>query len=47
MTIPLTLDVDHPDLLVGVVEARGVSCGTASSALPAEIDAALAKRAGV
>jgi DNA/RNA-binding domain of Phe-tRNA-synthetase-like protein len=47
VTIPLTLEVDHPDLLVGVVEARGVSCGPASPALAAEIDAALAKRAGV
>jgi DNA/RNA-binding domain of Phe-tRNA-synthetase-like protein len=47
MTIPLTLDVDHPDLLVGVVEARGVSCSPASPALAAEIDATLAKRAGV
>jgi DNA/RNA-binding domain of Phe-tRNA-synthetase-like protein len=47
MTIPLSLDVDHPDLLVGVVEARGVSCGPTSPALAAEIDAALATRLGV
>src|SRR6185436_10395363 len=44
---PLAIDVEHPDLLVGIVEARGVSCGPASPALAAEIDAALAKRAGV
>lgn len=47
MTIPISLDVTHDDLLVGVVEARDVSCGPAAPALAAEIDAALAKRAGV
>ncbi len=47
MTVLIALEVDDPDLLVGIIEARGVSCGPASTALAAEIDMALAKRVGV
>lgn len=48
MTIPISLEVtDNPDLLVGILEARGVPTGPASAALAAEIDAALEKRLGV
>jgi DNA/RNA-binding domain of Phe-tRNA-synthetase-like protein len=43
---PLSMEVSDADLLVGVVEARGVPQGPASAALAADIDAALAKRAG-
>lgn len=46
MTTPLAIEVSDPDLLVGVVEARGIRRGPASPELAAEIDAALAKRAG-
>ena len=46
MTTPISLDVDNDDLLAGIVEARGIPAGPASAALAAEIDAALAKRAG-
>jgi len=44
---PISLEAANDDLLVGVVEARDVPAGPASPALSAEIDAALAKRAGV
>jgi DNA/RNA-binding domain of Phe-tRNA-synthetase-like protein len=47
VTTPIALEVNDEDLLVGLVEARGVSCGPASAALAAEIDAALARRVGV
>lgn len=47
MTTPVSLDVANDELLAGIVEARGVPTGPASAALAAEIDAALAKRAGV
>ena len=48
MSTPISLEVtDHPDLLVGIVEARGIPAGPASVALAAEIDAALEKRLGV
>jgi DNA/RNA-binding domain of Phe-tRNA-synthetase-like protein len=48
MSLPISLEVtDNPDLLVGIVEARGVPAGPASASLEAEIDAALAKRLGV
>ena len=46
MTTPISLDVANDDLLAGIVEARGVPAGPASAALAAEIDAALAQRAG-
>jgi DNA/RNA-binding domain of Phe-tRNA-synthetase-like protein len=46
VTTPLAIEVSDPDLLVGVVEARGIRRGPASPELAAEIDAALAKRAG-
>lgn len=47
MTTPVALDVANDELLAGIVAARGVPRGPASAALAAEIDAALAKRAGV
>jgi DNA/RNA-binding domain of Phe-tRNA-synthetase-like protein len=47
VTTPVSLDVANDELLAGIVEARGVPTGPASAALAAEIDAALAKRAGV
>src|SRR5207247_5877140 len=47
VTVPIALEVDDPDLLVGIVEARGVRSGPADAALSAEIDSALAKRAGI
>jgi DNA/RNA-binding domain of Phe-tRNA-synthetase-like protein len=47
MTESIAIETSDPDLLVGLVEARGVSCGPATPELAAEIDAALAKRAGV
>lgn len=43
---PLFVEASDPDLLVGVVEARGVPTGPATAALAAQIDAALARRAG-
>jgi DNA/RNA-binding domain of Phe-tRNA-synthetase-like protein len=46
MTVPVSLDVDHPELLVGLVEARGVSCGPAAPELTAAIDAELEVRLG-
>jgi DNA/RNA-binding domain of Phe-tRNA-synthetase-like protein len=47
VTIPLAFEIVNDDLLLGAVEARGVSCGPASPSLAAEIDAALVKRAGI
>jgi DNA/RNA-binding domain of Phe-tRNA-synthetase-like protein len=47
VTTPVSLDVVNDELLAGIVEARGVPAGPASAALAAEIDAALAQRAGV
>jgi len=44
---PVSVDVANDELLAGIVEARGVPSGPASAALAADIDAALAKRAGV
>lgn len=46
MSAPIALEAANEDLLVGVVEARGVPQGPASAPLAAEIDAALARRAG-
>jgi DNA/RNA-binding domain of Phe-tRNA-synthetase-like protein len=45
MTIPIAVAVSDPDLLLGIVEASGVSCGPASPSLAAQIEAALARRA--
>ena len=45
MTVPLRIDADAPDLLLGVVEASGVTVGPSPPALAAEIDALLAERA--
>jgi DNA/RNA-binding domain of Phe-tRNA-synthetase-like protein len=47
VTTPVSLEVANDELLAGIVEARGVPGGPASAALAAEIDAALAQRAGV
>ena len=47
MTTPISLEVANDELLAGIVEAHGVPAGPAPTALAAEIDAALAKRAGV
>src|SRR4051812_39279694 len=43
--IPVTIESHHADLLVGIVESRGVPQGPARAALASEIDAALARRA--
>ena len=45
MTVPLRIDADAPDLLLGVVEASGVTVGPSPPALAAEIDELLAQRA--
>jgi DNA/RNA-binding domain of Phe-tRNA-synthetase-like protein len=42
--IPVTIESQHPDLLVGIVESRAVPQGPADASLASEIDAALAKR---
>jgi len=42
--IPVTIELKHPDLLVGVVESRAVPQGPADASLASEIDMALAKR---
>lgn len=42
MTIPITLDIELPDLLLGVVESRSIPRGPADASLAAEIDAAIA-----
>jgi len=47
VTAPIVVEATKPELLVGVVEARDVPRGAASPELAAEIDAALARRAGV
>jgi DNA/RNA-binding domain of Phe-tRNA-synthetase-like protein len=47
VTTPITLEVANDELLAGIVEARSVPAGPASAALAAEIDAAIAQRAGV
>jgi DNA/RNA-binding domain of Phe-tRNA-synthetase-like protein len=47
VTTPVSLEVADDELLAGIVEARGVPTGPASAALAAEIDAAIAQRAGV
>ena len=44
MPIPVTLDIELPDLLLGVVESRAVPRGPADAALAAEVDAAIAAR---
>ncbi len=46
MTVPLRVEVADPDLLLGLVEARGLSCGPSPPALASELDAAVARRAG-
>ena len=43
--IPVTIEVNHPDLIVGIVESRSVPGGASDAVLVAEIDAALALRA--
>lgn len=45
MSVPLRIDADAPDLLLGVVEASGVTVGPSPAALAEEIDALLARRA--
>ena len=47
MTVPISLEVTHDDLLVGIVEARDVRRGSADASLAAEIDAALEQRLGI
>lgn len=42
--IPVSIELNHPDLLIGIVESRAVRQGPADSALSAEIDSALAER---
>jgi DNA/RNA-binding domain of Phe-tRNA-synthetase-like protein len=42
----LTIEIDHPDLLVGIVSASNVPMGPASAALAAEVDRAAANAAG-
>jgi len=44
VAIPVTLDIELPDLLLGVVESRSVPGGPADAALAAEIDTAIASR---
>ena len=45
MVIPVTLDIELPDLLLGVVESRSVPRGPADEELAAEVDASIAARA--
>jgi len=42
--ISISIELQHPDLLLGIVESRSVPAGPASPELNAEIDAALATR---
>jgi DNA/RNA-binding domain of Phe-tRNA-synthetase-like protein len=44
--IPVAIEIDHPDLLVGVVETQGVRQGPADAALHAEIDHAIERSKG-
>ena len=45
--IPVSIEVQHPDLLLGIVESISVPAGPADAALNAEIEAALAARSHV
>jgi DNA/RNA-binding domain of Phe-tRNA-synthetase-like protein len=45
VVIPITLDIELPDLLLGIVESRSVVRGPADADLAAEIDAAIATAA--
>ncbi len=42
-TVPLTVEADHPDLVVGIVVARGVHVGPCDAALDAEVESVLAR----
>lgn len=46
MSTPVRIGVEDPDLIVGVVEVHGASCGPTPPALAAQIDAAVASHAG-
>lgn len=47
MTIPVTIEINHPDLLVGGVDAINVPSGPADASLATEIDNALKRRSAV